>query len=281
MRLRLKVLIGILVSLVLFTSVWVIRDIQREIQYNKELTQELIINQKTIKMFINEQVLLDKAIVDALKSVDAKIDLIPQKIKYNKFLLEQKLKQINVMVINSGKGLGSGVTLKYKDKFYVLTAGHMIDDIVNDKLELWENEMKICDLKVIKHSFNFNTENASQVDDLLLLQPIDENIVPRFYVELADFEPITGTEIYIVGNPMGIEDMVSDGRISIYKNNIMYYKDHTYYGNSGGGVYDKEGKLIGSVSHYQSLKPYPMAPEYLIYGAIRLNVIKEFLKGCE
>jgi len=278
MRLRLKVLLGLLITLIVLNVTVIVYDIKKEIQLNDKLIQNKL-------EIINERLDMQLQILTIMDKTDEMIinyvKILPEKIKYNKFLLEQKLKQVNVMVINSGKGWGSGVTLKYKDKFYVLTAGHMIDDIVNDKLELWENEMKICDLKVIKHSFNFNTENVSQVDDLLLLQPIDENIVPRFYVELADFEPITGTEIYIVGNPMGIEDMVSDGRISIYKNNMMYYKDHTYYGNSGGGVYDKEGKLIGIVSHYQSLKPYPMAPEYLIYGATRLSVIKEFLKGVE
>jgi S1-C subfamily serine protease len=282
MRLTTKILIGILMGLILGNTLWTIADIRKEIQFNKESIQynNNILSDKLD--LINERLDNHLFILSIMNKTDQliieSVQNLPQKIKTNKFLLEQKLKQVNVMVINNGKGLGSGVTLKYKNEYYILTAGHMCEDAINDKLELWENGMKICDLKVIKHSFNFDTEYASQVEDLLLLQPTDETIVPRFYVELADSEPITSTEIYIVGNPMGIEDMVSDGRVSIYKNNIMYYKDHTYYGNSGGGVYDKEGKMIGIVSHYQSLKPNPMAPEYLIYGAIRLSVIQSFLK---
>ena len=43
--------------------------------------------------------------------------------------IENNLKQITVMIENTTQGYqGSGVTLKYKDNFYVLSAAHLIEE---------------------------------------------------------------------------------------------------------------------------------------------------------
>ena len=114
---------------------------------------------------------------------------------------------------------------------------------------------------------------------MILLKSKDENIVPKFYVDLDSPEPIKGSEVYIVGNPMGIDDAVSMGRVIEYKNNFMYITDNIYFGNSGGGVYSLEGNLLGIVSHMQPLQPDPTVPPYMIYGIVRMNTIQEFMKG--
>jgi S1-C subfamily serine protease len=57
----------------------------------------------------------------------------------------------------------------------------------------------------------------------------------------------------------------------------MYYINHTYYGNSGGGVYTLDGKLIGIVSHMYPISANPQIPAYMVYGAVRLSVIRQFL----
>lgn len=212
-------------------------------------------------------------------TTEDRIDARLEKQRLDKIKLEQTLKQIDVMVINKTiDGLGSGVTIKYKDKFYILTAGHMAQS-PTDEIYLFENNNKICQLEIVKQDYSGDIDTAS--NDLLLLRPINPNIEPKFYTEIAENEPVTGTQVYIVGNPMGIEDVISDGRVAIYQGNFMYYIDHTYFGNSGGGVYTENGKLVGIVSHMRNLKPMEGYSDYIINGAVRRDIIAKFLEGVE
>jgi hypothetical protein len=153
-----------------------------------------------------------------------------------------------------------------------------MSDSIDDELYLYENGIEICKLKIVKSDFNNNEEQI--INDLLLLAPIDSNIQPRYYAELANTEPLTGTEIYVVGNPTGIEDVITDGRNILYEENFMYIIAPTYFGNSGGGIYNYEGKVIGIMSHISNLKPesIPNAPDYIIAGAVRLAAILEFME---
>jgi S1-C subfamily serine protease len=213
---------------------------------------------------------LDKHLADKIE------DRLQQQ-KLYKIKLEQTLRQVNVMIVNKTIMIqGSGASIKYRGKFYILTAGHMAKNN-DDELYLYENNNQICKLEVVKHDFPSEIIDTTK-NDLLLLRPINPYIIPRFYTELAEIEPIAGIQLYIVGNPMGIEDVVSDGRVIVYQDNYMYYIDHTYFGNSGGGVYTDDGKVVGIVSHMYNLKLDDDAPDYVINGAVRLDTILQFMK---
>jgi S1-C subfamily serine protease len=218
-----------------------------------------------------------KQISKQLEQLNNKIDQVPGKIISDKLLLESKLKQINVFVVNETIGAtGSGVTIKYKNKFYVLSAGHMAST-PEDKLSLSENGETICELEIIKQ--DYTEELTKDGNDLILLRPKDLNIVPRIYVEIADIEPEISNELYIVGNPMGVEDVVSDARVIMYSGNFMYMiATSSYFGNSGGGIYTREGKLVGIMSHLIPIQPSLNVPAWMIHGCVRLSVILEFLR---
>jgi len=206
------------------------------------------------------------------------IEQVPVLEKITKLELEARLQQINVMVFNESIGAtGSGVTIKWKNNFYVLSAGHMASK-PEDKLSLNENGVMICELEIVKIAYDEElTENGN---DLILLRPKNINIVPKIYVEIADIEPETSNELYIVGNPMGVEDVVSDARAIMYRGNFMYMiATSSYFGNSGGGIYTREGKLVGIMSHLVPIQPFADAPVWTIHGCVRLNVILEFLRG--
>jgi S1-C subfamily serine protease len=213
-------------------------------------------------------------VVDAVNSIVTYIENVPQIEAHQKRIKELGLLQINVMIVNITEGFqGSGETLKYNDKYYILSVAHLFKDENKDKLELWENGEKICDLKIVK---------MDKTLDLCLFAPVDENIVPHYYTELAEEEPLPTEEIYVIGNPMGIEDYLSDGRIINYDKKFAWYFDHSYFGSSGGGIYNKNGQLVGTIDVMVASNPVGTAisqiPSFVIHGAVRLSVIKSFLE---
>lgn len=236
---------------------------------------------------------VSKDLEDNYKDLTKKIEQVPDLIKEAKIAMEAKLKKVNVFVTNTTLGAtGSGVTIKYKGKFYVLSAGHMAEN-ETDELSLSENGQEICQLEIVKHSYDGGIASYDS-NDLILLRPKNPNIVPKVYVELADIEPEVSNELYIVGNPLGIEDVVSDARVTFYKGNFMLIKGDSYFGNSGGGIYTRDGKLVGIMSFIFPIQPFPDRivqegnqqpitlipgiPAYVINGVVRLDVIRKFLE---
>jgi S1-C subfamily serine protease len=289
MRLTTKILVGIMGILLTINSIWVVYDVRNSIQTNQELINRQILelrseinNSKEFNLFMFKLIDINENIIlQTQKSLNKRIDTLPDKIKYDKFMLEKKLQSVNVVIHNETVGsLGSEVTLKYKDKFYILTAGHMLNRDT-DKLTFSQNGENFGELEIIKWIFDPTDETLKGVD-LLLSQPKNKDLIPKIYIELADYEPLIATEVYVVGNPMGIENVISDGRIIAYEENYMIFIDHSYFGNSGGGVYTKEGKLIGINSIISDLKNKSGSEiSYVIGGTMRLDVIKSFLEGVE
>jgi S1-C subfamily serine protease len=293
MRLRFRVLVGILISLVLLNGIWVVYDIRKEIQFNKDLTQkQLKINdQVTKEIFMQLQVLniknkyVNTLIDEIYESLSKQIENVPEKERLIKTQIEYKLRQAVVFIYNkSAVSFGSGVTIKYKNKFYILSAGHMMDT-KKDILAFGENGQEIDELEILKWDFTTPEEDEkgdyTKGTDLILLRPKNKNLIPTFYVELSESEIPPPSEVYIVGNPTGIEDVLCEGRIISYINNFVYYIDHTYFGNSGGGLFTKDGKLLGIVSHMNPINYNPAIPAYMTYGAVRLSQIQKFLEGVD
>jgi hypothetical protein len=275
-----KILIGILIWVIGLNVGMFVLNFKQEIKVNNVVLQTMITTKFGLLQNEINILNIDRKINDY--TTNQKIINLPRNMQITKEKLEQKLKQVNVEIVNSTVGAsGSGVTIKYNGQYYILSAGHMADEDT-DTLVLMENGQEISELEIVKHDYTWGEDtdpkDIIKVHDLILLRPKNKNLQPKYYTELADIEPITSSEVYIVGNPMGIEDVLCEGRTIIYKGNFMYYIDHTYYGNSGGGVYTLDGKLVGIVSHLMPIQPYQDIPAYMIYGAVRLNCIRDFLK---
>ena len=188
MRLTTKVLIGILIAIIGLNSVLIVRNLYKEIRIIKIETIEQIenkFNQITKKL---EQ--MDEDIGATLDIQSQRITMLPKVIQADKKILEVTLQKINVMVYNKTlQALGSGVTLKYKNKYYILTAGHLAET-KTDNLILMENDQEICELEIVKHNYSWNETEITETNDLLLLKPKNQNIKPKIYIELNDYEPI-------------------------------------------------------------------------------------------
>jgi S1-C subfamily serine protease len=199
--------------------------------------------------------------------------------RLGKEVIEHNIMLCNIMLYNNEEGTqGSGITIKLQDKFYILSAAHLVS---NDKqlLQLVENGLTICDVRVVRWD---------PKADLLLLETVDPDIQPRVWTTIAKNEAQKGVEsIYVCGNPIGLEDVLSTARVIKYEGAFFYYLDHSYFGSSGGGIFNMAGELIGTISHLIAVDPTPAgivtarSPMFVIHGACRTQSIHKFLEGLE
>jgi S1-C subfamily serine protease len=209
--------------------------------------------------------ILDMSLDTRIKQIST--DIIKED-KLGARIMEKKLQLISVQIVNLTVGCsGSGATVKINDNYYILTAAHLVDK-ETDSIYLYENKQQICELEIVKRDTN---------NDLMLLQPKNPEVVPKVYTELAATEPTTSTNVTIVGNPASFEDVVSYGKVIDYVNQYMVITDNIWFGNSGGGVYDSEGRVVGIVSFLSWEENGFENPKYVFYGIVRLNIIKGFL----
>ena len=227
-------------------------------------------------------VMLNALVEDLNKLDNIKIDLLDLKIDLlklemdtnnyeNKRLDFNLLKNANVFILNSLGYQGSGVVIKYGSNLYILTVAHLLEDNpnLNQILTLFNNNHDDGVLKIIKRDVNLD----------LMLCEIPEKFKPLYYVELAEKEPENYSDIVIVGNPLGLEDFISKGIIYTYYQTDFIYIDHSYFGNSGGGIYNTDNELIGITTKIASVN-YNNIP-FTIHIAVRLDAIKQFLQGIE
>lgn len=83
--------------------------------------------------------------------------------------------------------------------------------------------------------------------DLLMLHTLSN--FPHSYVEVAKEDPEIGDNLYVVGHPLQVSWNYTVGILSsiIEKNNkrlLFATVPGVYFGNSGGGIYSSNGKLI-------------------------------------
>lgn len=169
---------------------------------------------------------------------------------------------------------GTGIIVRsYKNKSYIFTAAHVVN--LNDS----EEEAFKCTI-FIKLNKNLNaTDNRhvativeQSVDRDVAVLAVETNFNINTDLELGTF---TGEDVWAAGYPVQLASR-STKRLSITKGTLAtlhvpagssntskygYYHRITsqvYFGNSGGGVWSKEGKLIGIVVslYAQNRLPY-------------------------
>lgn len=157
-----------------------------------------------------------------------------------------------VVVVNAvsstASSKGSGVIIGYGEKYsYILTCCHVVDGF---------------------DSFNVTLSDGTNIDAYLTgADPLTDLAV--LYIEklnlnyaemISDASSINiGSECIVIGNPLGtLANSVTKGIISATSRSIMT-SDGTYHrllqtdaainsGNSGGGLFNNQGQLIGIVS---------------------------------
>ncbi len=184
------------------------------------------------------------------------------------------LQNISV-TIRSGRGEGSGVITKIGEWNYVLTAGHVVDDLRKERevidpktgtrrtviefedaqvlKDLTEDGRKVGEVKLLAEVLRYS--NANTGEDLALLKVRKKNAHnERVKFHLGE-TPKLGTELYHVGSLLGFSgsNSLTTGiysQVGRLHNGIVY--DQTtcaaFPGSSGGGVFMKgKAEYVGMV----------------------------------
>jgi hypothetical protein len=158
--------------------------------------------------------------------------------------------------VENPRGVGTGVLL---ESGYVITAAHVVDWLMKDgNIDMFE---------AITNSVTFNIDGVSSVHTALVVamgdwqerEDLDIAILrienpPKSSIRLTthgDYKKyLYGEKIYTIGHTNGDELRVTDGRLdNHYKPNESLDRAtcDVYRGNSGGGVFAEDGRLLGIV----------------------------------
>jgi S1-C subfamily serine protease len=160
------------------------------------------------------------------------------------------------------------------DDHTAITASHCVDAAVGYLIEPNNGELYPVTIKAV---------NAFETSDLAVLNIIGLPYQPT--ADVASSEPRFGDDIWVIGCGGGECDALSKGIVS-----KLGVKDHygltanqfdvtTWYGNSGGGVFDRYGRLVGVVSQFgpQFDRGYTGEPETGWMYACPVAAIREIL----
>ena len=130
------------------------------------------------------------------------------------------------------------------------------------------------------------THNAKAVmldkdHDLAVLLSTDKTLPKHTVAKLASHNPYIGEHVFVRGHVTGLYWSHVECVVSAYRSYLPVRRMHVkgpfvqlsgpiYYGNSGGGAFNKEGELIGIASFMYR------APQTTMF--ISLDAIKQFLK---
>jgi S1-C subfamily serine protease len=191
---------------------------------------------------------------------------VPQKMSDSTVLLKMKVHRDEGN--KTGWGTCSGVYIK---KNIILSAAHCVELPEGMQLkEIWIKKGEESEKAVV-------VRIDPAADLLLLYTPL--NGTP---VKLAR-RAILGSECWVIGNPIGMINIVTKGIVS--RINFVVKGEKAVFmivdavclpGNSGGAVLDKNGRLIGILTRSTSMLGGLGAAGLGI--AVDLKTIREFLK---
>ena len=165
---------------------------------------------------------------------------------------------------NNIKAIGSGVVIRCEkgQKKRVITAWHVVDYLNYIKSPILAGSKKTGKIQV------FSIVKPDPANDLGILEGLlpEKEACPT--APIARDLPEVGDAVYVVGEPMGHEGNISKGILSnVYVNEahggatMVYRTDAAVApGNSGGGMFNSKGELIGIISFLELLPGFPLVP---------------------
>lgn len=159
--------------------------------------------------------------------------------------------------------LGTGIIVKTTTTdTYVLTNKHVAGgDTTNPILYVEEDNQKI-EAEIIKYHDYL---------DLAVLK------IPRILRNKSVIKgfgyPTIQDEVFIVGHPLGNKYIYTEGIVAGYVDMSLLLQAPCIFGNSGSGVFDKDGKLVGLVYALQGYSGFLGMPMAQITHTLCVDII--------
>ncbi len=197
---------------------------------------------------------------------------------YSKIRVPDFEKLLNgTVVIYKNKYMSAGVCIDEDDLYqYILTVSHMIlrkpgasfkvikipesnisyiikldiiKKFLNDNSNILLNPKRFSSITVTFRDFTKVEAEVIKIDktvDLALLRIPKQRNTRLEILKLSQIKPKIGDKVFIVGHSLGVYYNLTKGIISNLDDIIVMVVDAmTTFGNSGGGVFDTKGELIG------------------------------------
>jgi len=173
---------------------------------------------------------------------------------------------------NAGCWGGTGVVIKTGyNETYILTNNHVVGRGEKDVKLYVENDKTHRLIKA----------------EIIAQHKTEDIAIIKIYANLPKKKAILGIAtvniqdpVYVVGNPLGVRDIYSEGVVAGYEGTSMLIQMPCIYGNSGSGVIDQNENLVGLVYALEVYPGWMGIPEARITHSLIVDSvsIKAFLK---
>lgn len=223
---------------------------------NKIIEQDSVVNLTTVEYPEIEKSDYSIAINKALDSVVE---------------IRSTIQQQSFFGMSEGYALGSGVIVS--NDGYIVTNNHVIENAKAVSVTLYNSE-----------KFDATLVGTDPRSDLAVLK-IEANDLP--FVAIADSAALVlGQECVVIGNPLGEGISCSNGIISAlekeivinnYPMSVIQTNAAVNEGNSGGGLFNMNGDLIGVINAKSSSQSFTSATVEGMGYAIPANTVKKII----
>ena len=196
--------------------------------------------------------------------------------------VESKIKNMydsSVSILDDdAKPIGAGTIIYNKKGNYmvVLTAAHVVDHMAKNNARVYISYMEDSVREMIIYKYNKRV-------DLAVLVSTTKEREDGPYVKLSEIAGKIGQKVWAIGAPLSEERTVTSGIISnrvFVKKTFLYRVDiSAFFGNSGGGLFTEDGKLIGVMNSINLVRvnPFCILVEPGASFAVPLETILSFI----
>jgi S1-C subfamily serine protease len=152
----------------------------------------------------------------------------------------------SVVEVKTSFGQGSGVIVEPRG--LIITNNHVV-----------EGETRVEVVNASGESLSADVVSADAFQDLAVLRPVGDVGPGIQLVEDSAGPPRIGTSVFAIGSPFGFQNTVTAGIVSQFREDngrpLIQFDAPVNPGNSGGGLFNLEGRLIGIPTSIQSPIP--------------------------
>lgn len=263
---------AVVLTVVLIFNAYSIRQLQITIAeqmylHNAKVEIEINVIRQVIVGWVKDMLGLLQGQKEEIDKIEKKVNEFEKKYQTYDNLVNQNVILSNVLIKNYTQNcIGAGTIVKYKDRIFVLSCAHLIED--NSDLITMQYTK---DTEIVLNPVKIDKGKDLSVMEIMIAIKGLVNTSKISYLEISNEYPPIGSTVVLVGNPATIEDTITVGNIANEVGCYYIITNTCYYGNSGGALLYKN-KVIGVASRLWVLS------DGVTYGAvIKLELIKMFL----